>query len=613
MKKELKHIDISNIKDPTFLKDLSYKELDVLSDDIRNYLLEITSTHGGHLSSNLGVVESTISLCKTFDFTKDKIIFDVGHQCYTYKLLTGRNLKDFREKGGTSGFQKRNESIYDHYEAGHSSTAISAANGFALARDLNKENYNVIAFVGDSSFMNGLSFEGLNNLGQERHKVIIVLNDNEMSISQSVGGLSKVFRKLSVSNFYQKSKHAFQKFMYLTKAGKGLYKIAYAIKNFFKRRLLKMTLFDLLDFSIIGPIDGHDIKALDKAFTKAKNTDKSVVVMLKTIKGKGYSYAENDIEGKWHGVSGFDIATGKINSSNGVSWSKEYSLLLKEEMTKNNKLVTITPGTGYGSGLSEFSKLFKDRFIDVGIAEEHALTLASGLAINGFHPVISIYSTFLQRGYDQISHDLARMNLNSTLLIDRSGLVGKDGETHQGLYDESFLLSIPNVTIAMADNESHAKELLEESFNNHGVFAIRYPREDVIDFTSDTKVSYGNWIKELSAKEIAIVSVGPITHLLKEELIKNNIKVSLYNAIYIRPINEKIIEELLAYKKIIIYDAYATNKGFSSYLSSLLLNKGYKGIIISKTVANEFVKQASIEEQRKQYNISIEDIINLVK
>ena len=615
-KKEIKHYDISKIQNPEFLKELSYKELDVLSEDIRNYILDITSKNGGHLSSNLGAVEATISLCRNFDFTKDKIIFDVGHQSYTYKILTGRDLTKLRKKDGVSGFQKMSESPYDHFEAGHSSTSISAASGIALARDLRKEHYNVIAFIGDSSIQNGLAFEALNNLAQSHHKVIIVLNDNDMSIGQAVGGMSKIFRNFSSSSFYIRTKNFNRKIFKATRFGRWLWRQFTKVKNWFKRKVINLTIFDNLGFDYIGPVDGHYIKNIDKALAKAKKSQKSVVLHLKTIKGKGYKYAEDDLEGDWHGVSGFNVETGEIDSKDAmVSWSEQYKCLLKNEMETNDNIVTIVPATGHGSSLDSLFKLYPKRMIDVGIAEEHAFTLAGGLASNGIHPVVSIYSTFLQRSYDELSHDVARMNFNMTILIDRAGLVGSDGDTHQGVYDEAFLYTIPNVTIAMASRSNEALSLMKESLCNHGVFAIRYPREFFHNKVDEVKkIPYGSWKLELESKahDVAIVSTGPATLGLKQKLESLKKNVSLYNAIYLRPFDQKKAEELLSYKKVIIYNAYATREGFANALEAFLLNHKYQGEVVIKTVPTAFIKQATIEEQRQEFGLRIDDIIDLL-
>lgn len=612
--KEIKHIDLKAIKDPTFLRDLNYKELDVLSTDIKDYILDVTSKNGGHLSSNLGVRDLTIALCRKFDFSKDKIVFDVGHQCYTYKILTGRDFSTLRKKDGISGFQKREESIYDHYEAGHSSTSISAASGLAIARDLNKENYNVIALIGDASIASGLAFEALNNNDGKNHKIIIVLNINDMSIGVPTGAISKPFRKLSTSRLYSKSKHAYKRLLSKTAFGRKIYSWSIGFKNKVKRGLIKFTIFDNLGYNIVGPVDGHNIKALEKALDAAKRSDKSVIVMTKTLKGKGYEPAENDKDGAWHGISGFNIETGEIKKDkNKVSWSILYGERLYQLMKNNNNVVTIVPATGYGSSLCDIQKDFPKRFFDVGISEEHGAVLSSALAVGGYHPVYSVYSTFLQRAYDEISHDLARLNKSATLLIDRAGLVGEDGETHQGLYDEQFLYGIPNTVITMASKPEYINSLLKESLKDHGVFAIRYPRGSILKSdVKDININFGDWIYELNSKnkKTAVVAVGPIVHELKE-IIKDN-DVTLIDAIYQKPLNEKVIKDLLDYKEVIIYDAYATKYGFASMLAARMMELSYKGKVIIKAVDDAFVKQGSISDQLNKYNLSIKDISKLI-
>ncbi|MBO6280354.1 MAG: 1-deoxy-D-xylulose-5-phosphate synthase [Bacilli bacterium] len=612
-KKKLRQFDIQEIQNPEFLKDLSYPELDLLSEDIRKYIIEITSKNGGHLSSNLGTVEAIISLCKNFDFTKDKIVFDVGHQTYTYKILTGRKLDTLRKKDGISGFQKMDESIYDHFEAGHSSTSISVASAMAYARDLKGEKYNVIAFIGESSLQNGLALEGLNTLSESGHKVIIVLNDNDMSISKGVGGLSSLFRNFSTSLIYRKTKGAFRKIL-RGRFGRWLLVKFTRIKNWIKRKVVNMTIFDNLGYAVIGPIDGHYIRQLDHAFERAKRQSKSVVIHIKTIKGKGYKPAEDDTEGDWHGVSKFNIETGEIAKKQGeISWSEQYNTILKEEMAINDKIVTVVPATGHGSALDSLFKAYPTRVIDVGISEEHAFTFAGGLAASGLHPVVSIYSTFMQRSYDELLHDLARMNLNATILIDRAGLVGSDGETHQGIYDEAFLYTIPNVTITMASRSSESLSLFKESLSNHGVFAIRYPREYFHDiFKVDEIIPYGSWKVELSGHGTAIISTGPMTLKLKEALIKENKDVTLFNAIYLRPMDIEKVNQLLNYQRIIIYNPYSTKEGFANALESKLYSIGYKGEVIVRCVPTQFVKQATIDEQRKEFGLAIEDIISLI-
>ena len=608
--KLIRRINIEEIRDPSFLADLSVKELEALSKDIADYIVDKTSVYGGHLSSNLGVVDATIALCRYFDFTKDKIIFDVGHQCYTYKILTGRSLERLRQVDGTCGFQRMEESPYDHFEAGHSSTSIAVANGMAIARDLEKKDYSVIAFIGDSSIANGLAFEALNDVSMQKHKVIIVLNDNDMSISYPVGGLSRLLRKYGTSSFYSKSKTFFKKILCWNAFGRWIYKVGGAFKNWIKIHVLRTNLFDNLGYALIGPVDGHDFKALEKAFKKAEKIDKSVVVHIKTVKGKGYKFAEDDMHGNWHGVAPFNKETGEPINKTELTWSEFYSDILLEEMRKNEKIVTIVPGTGVGSYIDKIHDEFPKRTIDVGIAEEYALTMSGGLAASGYHPVISIYSTFLQRGYDEISHDLARTKMNVTLLVDRAGLVGNDGSSHQGIYDESFLIGIPNTVIAMASNPGQVKSLLEESFNNHGVFAIRYSKNACGEMSEEEVLPFGKWKQELLGHKTVVVGVGPEVEQLKE-LLKDK-DVTLVNAIYQKPLDMDWVGKLLGYDKVIIYDAYSVESGFPQYLASCLMTEGFKGKVIIKAIPDTFVRHASVMEQKAKFGLLPEDIVKLL-
>ena len=614
MKKELKRVKIEEIKNPEFLKELSYKELNLLSADICDYIVDKTSINGGHLAANLGVIDATIALCRIFDFSKDKIIFDVGHQCYTYKILTGRSLERLRKSDGVSGFQKLSESPYDHFECGHSSTSISAAKGMAIARDLNNEKYEIVAFIGDASIANGLAFEGLNNIANGNNKVIIILNDNDMSITKPVGGLAKSFRSLSNSALYRRSKTNYIKVMKKTRFGRWILSWTGAIKNWIKRHVMAINLFDNIGLSYIGPIDGHNIKALEKAFLRAKKYEKSSVIHIKTIKGKGYKYAENDDSGKWHGVGSFNKETGEIHvDESTISWSEVYSSTLVEEMANRPESVLVVPATAVGSSLENIFELFPTRTFDVGIAEEHAFTMAGGLAVSGKHPIIVVYSTFLQRAFDELSHDMARMKLNATILIDRSGLVGADGNTHQGIYDESFLLATPNTVVAMASRESEAYGLMKESFNNHGVFCIRYPRSRVTPLKEREETPFGKWKVEKEGKNVAVVSVGPLTLDLKELIIRNNKECALYNAIYQKPMDDELVErEIVNFKKIIIYDAYGIENGFPQALLERLNNLGYKGEVVVKSIPDVFVDHASIEEQLDKFGLLPEQIIELL-
>ena len=617
MKQELnkvKNLNVKEIKDPSFLHDLSYEELDELSSKIREEIIDVTSRFGGHLSSNLGVVEATIALHRTFDFKKDKIIFDVGHQCYTHKILTGRSLENLRTKGGPSGFQKIAESEYDHFEAGHSSTSISVANGFAIARDLNHEKYDVIAFIGDGSIASGLAFEGLNNIAHSPHKVIVVLNDNEMSISRPVGGLGKAFANISLDKGYNEFKGFLSK-LTKTKVGRKIHSFLRRSKNWIRSKLVPATVFDNLGLNFIGPIDGHNIKKMERAFQKAKNSSKSVVIDICTHKGKGYGYAESDRTGYWHGVSPFNIETGKpLNSHEGyISWSHLFSDITLEGMERNDEIVVISPATQKGSGLENIFEKYKDRTIDVGISEEHAATMASSLALSGYQPIISIYSTFMQRAFDEISHDVARMNTNVTFLVDRSGLVGADGETHQGIYDEFFLVNTPNCVVSMPSDAKEAKALFNESLQKHGPFFIRYPRSFLKkeEHIEDIKLEFGKWIikRESKKKDTLIISVGPITNDLVSLIDKEKLDYTVALALYINPLDEEFLKESLGYKRIAIYDAYATKGGFTSALLEKLNDLGYKGEVREFAIPKVFVAQASIDEQLESFGLLPKQIL----
>ncbi|HPK67190.1 MAG TPA: 1-deoxy-D-xylulose-5-phosphate synthase [Bacilli bacterium] len=617
--KRIIDIDIRDIKGPEFLKELNYRSLDLLSEKIRREIIDKTSKYGGHLSSNLGVVEITIALHRMFNFKHDKLIFDVGHQSYTHKILTGRSLEYLRNRNGISGFQKICESYYDCFEAGHSSTSLSAAQGFALNRDARGEKYDVVAVIGDGSIVNGLAFEALNNISHNNNKVIIILNDNEMSISRPTGGMGKFFAKISTASGYTNFKISYRRFMFKTRMGHALYNFTSRIKNAIKQKLVPTTYFDDMGFQYIGCIDGHNIKALEKAIARAKRTPKSVVLHVATVKGKGYRYAENDTTGYWHGVTPFEIESGKPKNLHPeeLSWSHLFSDLLTALMAERNDLVIISPATVKGSGLEDLFSTYPKRTFDVGIAEGHALTLASGLAVSGTHPIVSIYSTFMQRAFDQIIHDIARMNLNITFLVDRSGLVGLDGETHQGIYDESFLLSTPNTVVTMPSSDKEAKYLLNESLKQHGPFFIRYPRDLLKKnhLIQEENHQFGKWIMECVAnsKRVAVIAVGQLLRSLKELIIEADLDVTLVNALFLKPHDQEMLSSLSEYETIVIYDAYATEFGFASYLKTKLCEMSYKGQIKSFAIPDVFVTQAKISEQLEELGLLPKQVFEEIK
>ena len=611
-KKEIRRFDLSKPFNPSDIKNLTEDELNLLSEDIRNNIITNCAKNGGHLSSSLGVVELTVAIHHFFNLPKDKLIFDVGHQCYAHKILSGRTLENLRKGNGVSGFQRRNESIYDPYDAGHSSTSISAAMGFAASRDLNKEDYQVIAVIGDSALANGVSYEALNNLGTFDHKVILIINDNNQSIGKAVGHSSNMWEKFRLSKGYLRRKAKYVNFMKKTKFGRGIYKVTSAIKNFFKYLLVRKNTFQNMGLYYISNIDGHDISALEKAFKYAVNAPSSVAIHVTTIKGKGYEYAEKDELGDWHGVSPFNIETGEpLNKldDNHLCWSGVYSNILMDIMDHNPNVVIVNPATAVGSKLTDIFNKYPERTFDVGIAEEHAAVFASSLSVSGTHPYLSMYSTFMQRAYDEISHDISRINGPVTMLIDRVGLPGEDGETHQGIFDVAYLLSMPNIAIAMAKDNKEAKQLMDLSINYDKPLAIRYPRGNTLkqDISNVEPIKLGEWKLENKGKDISIISYGPVIN----ELIDKYHNYDIVNALFQNPIDINLLKSLLD-KQIIVYDLYGTKEGFASLLIDKLNELGYKKTVKCLCVPNTFINHDKIANQREKLHLTLNDLDNLI-
>ncbi len=609
-------ISLNEIKDPSFLKTLNYRQLGDFAKVIRKEIIRVTSNYGGHLSSNLGVVEITLALNRVFDFSKDKLILDVGHQCYAQKILTGRSLDHLNERGYSNGFQNRSESPYDCYDAGHSSTSLSAAEAFAYVRDQNKESYDVVALIGDASIVNGLAFEGLNNIGERQNKVIVILNDNGMSIAKPIGGMGKFFRKISTGRIYNKTKKKFQKAMAHSFVGKKIYSITFSFKRALKYRLVPTTMFDNMGFTYVGPVDGHNIKALEKAMKSARNSTKSVIIHCYTKKGKGYPFAEKDKTGAWHGVSPFDITTGELKNPHPseISWPSFFGEMIKEEMAKKENTVLVTAATSVGSKLTDCFKEYPSRCLDVGIAEEHALTLSGALSLAGKRPIVSLYSTFLQRAYDEIAHDCARMGADITLLIDRAGLSGKNGETHQGIYDVAFMRSIPNVLLTMPSDVESAKWLFNESFSHGGVFAIRYPNSYIADGESekaDMRLGFRKF--GCTSKETAFLCVGPQGKNFAFSCMASGIQGTFIDPVVLSALDEGDLQELLSYKKIFVYDPYGVKEGFAELILSALMEKGYSGKVKIKALPMKFIKYGCIKDQEKECGVDLDSVLEEAK
>ena len=615
-------MNIENIKNPKFLKKLKIKDLEILSQDIRNFIIDKVSKTGGHLSSNLGIVDLTIAIHKVFNSPKDKIIFDVSHQCYTHKILTGRAkyFDELRRINGLSGFQKREESEYDSYEAGHSSTSLSAALGMAISRDKLKKDYNVIAIIGDGSMGNGLAYEALNQIGSTKTKLIIILNDNEMSISKNVGALHNNLDKIRANYKYKKSKINTKIFLNkIPLIGKPISRFITSTKSLFKKAYLKEGfIFEELGIKYYGPINGHDYKEMLTYLELAKKETEPVIIHVITKKGKGYLYAENDNIGAWHGVGPFDKTTGKIKKKNDnlITWSEVISNHLIELTKNNEKINVITPAMAGGSKLLKYKEMYPNNFLDVGIAEEHALLLANGMSTGGLIPFVSIYSTFLQRGYDQVIHDIARMNNHVILGIDRCGIVGEDGETHQGIYDLTFLMPIPNLIISTPKDSIEAGNLLYTAIKEKKPFAIRYSK-DKLSYKKEKykQIKIGSWEVVEPGKDAILITYGSLINNAKE--IKEQLKdidLEIINARFQKPIDEELFNKILKeYKNIFIYEEQTKINSLGSYLINYANNKNYKGNIKLFAIEDEYIKQGKKEEVLKELNLDTDSIINRIK
>lgn len=615
---------ITDIKSPSDIKKLSKEELKTLASDIREFLLETVSKTGGHLSSNLGIVELTIALHYVFDAPDDRILFDVGHQSYIHKILTGRASKmdTLRQLNGISGFQKRKESVYDCFEAGHSSTALSTALGMAIARDLNNDTYSIVPVVGDGAIMSGMSFEALNQIGYKRRKLIIVFNDNNMSINKNVGALKKSFAKLRTNEDYTDFRDDVKSYLKQSNAGKYIQKSIHNIKESFKRGVIDSGIFKEFNIDYIGPIDGHNINDLIKALYAAKRKDGPCVVHVITKKGKGYEYTENDKEGKWHGVGKFDIKTGeplKKIPEGYLDYSSIVSNAVLRLMEENKDIVTITPAMITGSKLNNIFAKYPERSFDVGIAEDHALCFASGFALTGKKPFVSIYSSFLQRGYDQINHDIARMNLPVVVGIDRAGIVGQDGETHHGVFDISFLRPIPNIVIAQGKNSIEIENLLYTAFKSNRPFFIRYPR-GVIEYTKNYKfdeLEIGKWESlnnNISKGDAFILSYGEDVIKINEYVRSKKLNYGVINCRYIKPIDEEMLHAICKKKKpIFVYTTDIIKGGFGDEILEFVDSNNYKNPVYIYGIDDIYVSQGTPDELKSLLKLDLNSLFKDIK
>ena len=599
------------------LPSLNNEELTSFCADVRAVILDTVSSYGGHLSSNLGSVELTVALHRSFSFPKDKIIFDVGHQAYTHKLLTGRSLKGIGSIDKESRFCDSSESPFDPADAGHSSTSLSLAEGFAIARDLRGESFDVVAVIGDSSAANGLAFEALNHIGSMGNKVIVVLNDNDMSISRPKGALSRFFRRISGDRLYNKAKIRYRKSLSKTRFGGKIYRFSYFVKDQIKRTFVPVTLFDTLGFTYLGPFDGHDIKEMEKAFKKAKNTTKPTVVHVLTKKGKGYPLAEGDKDGSFHRVPPFELGNGKEKDPHPgqMSFPNFFGEKALGALKEKKNTLLLSAAMMKGSCLEEAFHDYPTRCFDVGIAEEHALTLASSFALNGFHPIVSLYSTFLQRGYDELLHDCARKRIDMTLLIDRAGLPGKDGETHAGIYDVAFLKSIPGVSVYMPADFQEADALFEASLEiGSGIFAIRYPNaflplrsENGRERFLDVSKGYEIYKEAENGNLSLLLCVGPKGKELAKRL-SPTFKGAIYLVYKLFPLSESMLSAIEGRKRLFVFDPTGTETGFAESLKAALFDRGICLEARFFGLPNVFVPHGSVEEQENVFHLDLEEV-----
>lgn len=613
-------MNLEQIKDPQFLKQMNIDELEDLAEDIRDFIIHNVSQTGGHFSSNLGIVELTMALHYCFDSPKDKIIFDVGHQSYVHKILTGRasEFSTLRKYNGLSGFQKRKESVHDAWEAGHSSTALSGGIGMAVARDLNHQDGEIICVVGDAAIMSGESFEALNYLGSIPSKVIIVLNDNNMSISKNVGGLSDFLSEVRLSTQYKHAKDNYVSFLSKSQFGKKIYRMTKRMKDQIKKNIINDSIFGEFGLDYIGPVNGHDFHDLMNAFELAQEMDHSVVVHVHTIKGKGYALAENDYRGIYHGVAPFDYREGIQHVDSPIkSWSAVVSSQVEACMKKDEDIVVITPAMISGCCLEHIFERFPKRSFDVGIAEEHAMTFAAGLSNANKKPFITIYSSFLQRAYDQINHDIARMELPCLIGVDRSGLVGADGETHHGVFDMGILLPIPHLTIMTPKDAYEARAMINTAFQNFDKpYVLRFPRGNVEDcMIHNETLEIGKWEKVIENKnaKLTVITYDYKVNVVKDLIEEHHLPVQLINARFIKPMDTNMLDELAKDQDLIIYETDLKTGSLGDMIAKYY-SENHKYVHIDYLGINDrYTPQGDIASLLNHEHISKEDLLKKIK
>uniref|UniRef100_C6E2U4 1-deoxy-D-xylulose-5-phosphate synthase n=1 Tax=Geobacter sp. (strain M21) TaxID=443144 RepID=C6E2U4_GEOSM len=615
---------LEGITEPGQLKALSLRELETLAGELRARIIETCAANGGHLAPSLGVVELTIALHRVFDSPKDKIIWDVGHQAYAHKLLTGRNERfgTLRTLGGISGFPKRAESPHDCFDVGHSSTSISAGVGFAVARDLKGEHNKVLTVIGDGSMTGGLALEGLNHAGELNKDLVVILNDNEMSISENVGALSNLLSRTITSEYVHRAKKDLEAFLEgLPMFGKSVLKIAKRAEESLKTLFTPGMLFEAFGFEYIGPIDGHDIEKLVETLENVKRFDDAVLIHVLTKKGKGYPAAEAN-PSLFHGVGPFDAATGKVHKGKGgpASYTGVFGETLKRLAQDNEKIVAITAAMPDGTGLTPFAKEFPERFFDVGIAEQHAVTFAAGLAAEGFRPVVALYSSFLQRGFDQLCHDVCLQELPVVFAIDRAGVVGNDGPTHHGVFDLSYLRQLPGLTVMAPKDENELQHMLFTALSLDGPSAVRYPRGAGLGVPMDQileplPVGKGELVR--AGKDGAILAAGTMVHPAQQAaaaLALEGVELAVMNVRFVKPLDRDLILSLAATGFLVTVEENVLQGGFGTSILELLEECGVTGVrVIRLGYPDSFVEQGEQAELKAAYGLDAAGIIRSIR
>lgn len=605
---------LEKINSPEDLKKLNIKEKEILAQEIRKYILEIVSENGGHLASNLGVVELTLALHSVFDVPKDKMIWDVGHQTYVHKIITGRKekLKTLRKLDGVAGFPKINESEADCFNTGHSSTSISAALGMARARDLKNEDNQVIAVIGDGALTGGMALEALNDVGYSKTRMTIILNDNEMSISKNIGGMNLFLSKLRAKKLYTKSNISIKRIINkIPIIGKPIVKIIQRIKRSIKQLIIPKMFFEDIGFTYLGPVDGHNIEQLESILRLSKQIDNPVLIHVLTKKGKGYKFAEENPD-RFHATAPFNIEDGTPKIKKESDYSKVFGNKLVELASKNDKIVAITASMKDGTGLTEFQKKYPNRFFDAGIAEQHTITMAAGMAKEGMIPVVPIYSSFYQRAYDQVIHDVAIQNLPVIMCVDRAGVVGADGETHQGILDMAFFRLVPNLTIMAPKDFKELEDMLEFAIKLNKPVIIRYPRgsqNKEITFENHEKIELGKAEILQKGKDLTIIAIGnrvAIAKQLANQLEKSCKSIEIINARFIKPLDVNTIKESIEKtKKVITIEDGTKINGLGTAVEEVIIENNIKNIIMEKYAwPDEFIKHGPVNKLEEIYKAS---------